>query len=303
MPMMTLAQLRTFLAAARHMSFSRAAEELHLTQPAVSAQIVALETALKARLFDRAGRRLALTDAGRLALVAADDILRRIDQFEGELADLLTPGAGSLKIGASHVVGIYLLPGILAEFRTRYPAADLVVRVDTRHKVVEMVLRGELDLAVIGEGAPESDERLATKSIARDRLVLIAPPQHPLAETGVVTTEVLAELPFVSPAPDSASAETLFQQLHAAGVMLKSVIEMGNIGAVKRAVESGLGVSIISRLAVERELQAGSLVSLTVAGVPLERDLLLCWHQERRFSNLATVFIRFLQKQMRERAA
>ena len=85
--------------------------------------------------------------------------------------------------------------------------------------------------------------------------------------------------------------------------MLKSVIEMGNVGAVKRAVESGLGVSIISRLAVERELQAGSLVSLTVAGVPLERDLLLCWHQERRFSNLATVFIRFLQKQMRERAA
>ena len=114
-------------------------------------------------------------------------------------------------------MGIYLLPGILAEFRTRYPAADLVVRVDTRHKVVEMVLRGELDLAVIGEGAPESDERLATKSIARDR---------PGADRAAAASarrnrrrrrpEVLAELPFVSPAPDSASAETLFQQLHAA---------------------------------------------------------------------------------------
>ena len=300
---MTLAQLRTFLAAARHMSFSRAAEELHLTQPAVSAQIVALENAVKSKLFDRSGRRLALTDAGKLALGAAEDILRRIDQFEGELADLMTPGAGSLKIGASHVVGIYLLPAILAEFRTRYPGADLVVRVDTRHKVVEMVLRGELDLAVIGEGAPESDERLATKAIARDRLVLIAQPQHPLAEAGVVTAEELAELPFVAPAPDSASAETLFQQLRAEGIVLKPVIEMGNVGAVKHAVESGLGVSIISQLAVERELQSGSLVTLTIAGVPLERDLLLCWHQERRFSDLATNFIRFLQKQLKQGAA
>jgi DNA-binding transcriptional LysR family regulator len=301
--MMTLAQLRTFLTAARHMSFSRAAEELHLTQPAVSAQIVALENALKTKLFDRSGRRLLLTDAGKLALSAADDILRRIDQFEGELADLLTPGAGTLKIGASHVVGIYLLPAILAEFRTKYPGAEVVVRVDTRHKVVEMVLRGELDLAVIAEGAPESDERLATKPIARDRLVLIAPPNHPLAEVGVVTPEELTELPFVAPAPDSASAETLFQQLRAEGIALKPVIEMGNVGAVKHAVESGLGISIISHLAVERELESGRLISLTIAGVPLERDLLLCWHQERRFSNLATVFIRFLQKQLREGAA
>src|SRR5512137_2724368 len=190
--MMTLAQLRTFLAAARHMSFSRAAEELHLTQPAVSAQIVALENALKAKLFDRSGRKLTLTDAGRLALSAADDILRRIDQFEGELADLLTPGAGTLKIGASHVVGIYLLPAILAEFRTKYPGAEVVVRVDTRHKVVEMVLRGELDLAVTAERAPESAARLATTPIARDRLVLVAPPSHPLAEVGVVTPEELA---------------------------------------------------------------------------------------------------------------
>jgi DNA-binding transcriptional LysR family regulator len=298
--MMTLAQLRTFLSASRHMSFSRAADELHLTQPAVSAQIVALENALKAKLFDRSGRRLALTDAGRLAVVAAEEILRRVDQLEGELADLLTPGAGTLKIGASHVVGIYLLPAILAEFRTRYPDAELVVRVDTSHKVVDMVLRNELDLGVIGEGTPVHDERLATKPIARDRLVLIAPPQHPLADVGVITPEMLAELPFVTPARDSASAETLFEHLRAVGVTLRPVIEMGNVGAIKRAVESGLGVSIISRLAVERELQAGSLVSLTIAGVPLERALLLCWHHERRFSNLATVFIRFLQKQMRE---
>jgi len=298
--MLTLAQLRTFLSAAHHMSFSRAAEELHLTQPAVSAQIVALETALKARLFDRSGRKLALTDAGRIAATAAEDILRRIDRFESDLADLLTPGAGSLKIGASHVVGIYLLPAILADFRVRYPDADLVVRVDTRHKIVEMVLRNELDLAVIGEGAPVQDERLATKPIARDSLVLIAPPHHPLADAGVITPETLAELPFVSPARDSASAETVFELLRAAGVALRPVIEMGNVGAVKRAVESGLGVSIISRLAVERELRTGSLVSLTIAGVPMERDLLLCWHHERRFSNLATVFIRFIQTKLRE---
>jgi len=301
--MMTLAQLRTFLTASRHMSFSRAAEELHLTQPAVSAQIVALENGLKAKLFERSARKLALTDAGRIAAAAAEEILRRVDQLEGELADLLTPGAGTLKIGASHVVGIYLLPAILAEFRARYPDAELVVRVESSHKVVDMVLRNELDLGVIGEGAPEQDDRLAVKPIARDRLLLIAPPQHPLADQGVITPETLAELPFVTPARDSASAETLFEQLRAVGVTPRSSIEMGNVGAIKRAVESGLGVSIISRLAVVRELESGSLISLTIAGVPLERDLLLCWHHERRLSNLATVFIRFLQKHMKQGAA
>lgn len=301
--MMTLAQLRTFLTAARHMSFSRAAEELHLTQPAVSAQIVALETALKARLFDRSGRKIALTDAGRIAVAAAEDILRRIDQFEGELADLLTPGAGSLKIGASHVVGIYLLPALLADFRLRYPDSELVVRVDTGHKIIEQLLRNELDLALVGSGAALHDERLASKSIARDRLVLIAPPGHPLADAGVVSPEALAELPFVSPARDSASAETLIEHLREAGINLNTVIEMGNVGAVKRAVESGLGVSIISHLAVERELLDGRLVSLSVAGVPFDRDLLLCWHHDRRFSKLATLFLRYLQSHLQEKAA
>lgn len=297
--MMTLAQLRTFLIAARHMNFSRAAEELQLTQPAISAQISALETALKSQLFDRSGRKIALTDAGRVTLAAAEGILARVDQLESELADLMSPGVGSLRIGASHVVGIYLLPALIADFRLRYPEAELSVRVDTSHKIVEQLLRNELDLALIAEGARFQDERLASKPIARDRLVVIAPPAHPLAEQGVISPETLAEQAFVSPARDSASAETLFEQLRSAGISLNTVIEMGNVGAVKRAVESGLGVSIISRLAVERELLDGRLVSLSVHDLSLERDLLLCWQHDRRFSRLATLFLRYIQDRLK----
>ena len=298
--MMTIAQLRTFLSASRHMSFSRAAEELHLTQPAVSAQIVALENSVKAKLFERMGKKIALTDAGRIATVAAEEILRRIDQFESELADLNALGAGSLKIGASHVLGIYLLPSILADFRAQYPNSELVVRVDTTRKIIDMVLRNELDLAVIAEGTPFHDERLAIKPIARDELIVIAPPNHPLAEAGVISPDTLCEAPFVSPARDSASAESMFEQLRTQGITLHSVLEMGNISAVKRAVESGLGISIVSRHAVERELREGLLVSLTINGITLQRDLSLCWHHDRRFSKLATVFIQFIQQQLRD---
>ena len=292
---MTITQLRTFLATARHMSFSRAADELHLTQPAVSAQIVALENSVKTKLFDRMGKKISLTDAGRVTAVAAEDILRRIDEFQAELTDLTELKSGSLKIGASHVVGIYLLPQILADFRKGHPEVELLVRIDSTRHVIDMVLRNELDLAIIGEGSPINDDRLAMKPIACDELIVIAPLDHPLAETGSVTMDELATFPFILPARDSASSESMLEQLRVEGITLHSILELGNVSAIKRAVEQGLGLSIVSRHAVERELKDGRLVSVVISGLRLERHLSLCWHHERRFSKLTTAFIQFIQ--------
>ena len=298
--MMTLSQLRTFRAVARLNSFSRAAEELHLTQPAVSAQIVALENTLKIKLFDRMGKKIALTEPGSAVLACAEDISLRVSQMQRELEDLGELNAGTLHIGASMLVGVYLMPQMLARFRDRYPLVKLVVSVDPARHVIDMTLRNELDIGIVGEGVPVTDERIAIKPVLNDELVVIVPPGHPLAgQVSISATELEGEA-FVMPAKDSAHSESIFEHISAAGIKLNSVMEFGNTGAVKRAVEAGLGISIVSRFAVTRELQDGRLKCLRVSGVKLDRQLLLCWHHGKRFSKLTSAFIQFVQKYMSE---
>ncbi len=297
--MMTLSQLRTFQTVARLNSFSRAAEELHLTQPAVSTQVSALETALKVKLFERMGKKIVLTEPGQVVLSCAEDIHLRIGRMQREMEDLGALNAGHLHVGASLLVGVYLLPEMLVRFQQKYPGVELAVRVEPARQIVDLVLRNELDVGIIGEGTPVTDERLAVKPILRDELIVIVPPKHPLAEAGSISSSELSGLPFVLPAKDSASGHNIHEQITAEGITLHSVMELGNVGAVKRAVEAGMGVSIVSRYAVLRELQDGHLKSLKVTGVTFERQLSLVWHHGKPFSKLTTAFINFVQKQMK----
>ena len=298
MHMMTFSQLRTFEAVARLNSFSRAADELFLTQPAVSAQVLALENALKLKLFDRVGKTFTITESGRVVLRCAQDLHQRVQQMQTELDDLSNLHRGTLRIGASHVVGMYLFPEILSRFRDLYPLVELVVKVQPSRQVIDMLLRGELDIGVIGEGNAVADERIAVKPIMEDELIVIAPPHHPMAEAGSITPAQLSQMPFVFPARDSASGESILDQIHAAGITLHSVLEFGNVGAVKKAVEAGMGVSIVSRFAVTRELQEGRLQCIDVQGLKFHRHVSLCWHNNRPFSNLTTAFVHFVQKQV-----
>jgi DNA-binding transcriptional LysR family regulator len=157
-------------------------------------------------------------------------------------------------------------------------------------------------VAIIGEVARFAGDRIAFKPILQDELIVIAPPHHPLTEAGFISPAELASMPFVLPARDSASGESIHDQIAAAGITLNSVIELGNTGAVKHAVEAGLGISIVSRLAVLRELQEGRLCSLRVSGVTFERQIGLCWHHEKPFSRLTTAFIAFIQTYAKARS-
>ncbi len=297
--MMTFAQLRTFEAVARLNSFSKAANELSLTQPAISAQVVALEAALKVKLFDRVGKTFSITERGKVVLRCAEDLHRRVEQLHRELEDLNDLNKGTLRIGGSQVVGVYLLPGILSRFRTQYPLVELKVQVHTSRQIVEMLLRGELDIGVIGEGMPVADERIAVKPIMRDELIVIAPPEHPIVETGSISPSDLSQMPFVLPSKDSASGESLLDQVHSAGITLHSVLEFGNVGSVKKAVEAGMGISIVSRYAVLRELAEGRLRCVDVRGMHFERPVSLCWHHGRPFSKLTTAFVHFIQRDVK----
>jgi DNA-binding transcriptional LysR family regulator len=289
--MMTLAQLRTFCTVARLNSFSRAAEKLHLTQPAVSAQVVALEDHLKVKLFDRVGKKISLSESGRVVLEAAEAILDRVAALDSELADLRELKTGRVAIGASQVVGGYLLPELLAHFRSQFPGIRLDVRVEPAKRIIEMLVEGEAYIGLIEEGSPIRDERIAVKPVLRDELVLIVPANHVFAQMKSVPPASLRQMPFVLPRRDSASSESLMEQLSAAGISPDSVMELGNIGAVKRAVEAGLGISIVSRLAVAHELEDGRLRTVRLRGLKLERQISMCWHHGRPFSKATEAFI------------
>lgn len=293
--MTTLSQLRTFQTVARLNSFSRAAQELHLTQPAVSAQIGALESALRIRLFERNGKTITLTEPGRIALAGAQDIGARLAQMRRELDELGEVLAGRLQIGASMVAGVYFLPEVLARFRDLYPEAELSLKVAPGRQIIDQIQRNELDVALVGEVAGSIDSHVAFKPILQDELIVVAPPDHPLAEAGVIQLDALAELPFVLPESHSASGESIYDQLRAAGITLRSVIELGNTGAVKHAVMAGLGLSIISHMAVVRELEEGKLCSLRIADLALHRQFGLTWNHEKPFSRLTSAFIGFVQ--------
>lgn len=291
---MTLSQLRTFCTVARLNSFSRAAEKLHLTQPAVSAQVVALEDYLKVKLFDRIGKKISLSEPGRIVLKAGEEILERVTALDRDLADLLELKAGRIAIGASQVVGGYLLPELLARFRGTYPGIALDVRVESARRIVDMLLEGEIDVGVIGEGAPITDERIAVKPVLRDELILIVPASHVFAEMKSIPPTSLTQMQFVLPRRDSASSESLLEQLAVEGIRPDTVMELGNIGAVKRAVEAGLGISIVSRIAVAHELADGRLKTVRLKGMKLERQISLCWYQDKPFSKSTEAFIAFV---------
>ena len=294
--MLTFTQMRTFSSVARLNSFSRAAEELHLTQPAVSGQIVSIEETFKTKLFDRLGRGIVLTESGHLVLAACEDILERVQQLHRDMDSLGELRTGTLHIGASLVVGVYVLPEILARFKEKFPGIDLVVRVDPTRRIVDLIAQGELDLGFIAEGKAIANERLAIRPVMRDDLIVIVPPHHSLAKQKSIDLSDLALHPFVLPAKDSASGDSILDQLKSYGIELGTVLEVGNVSAVKRAVEAGLGISIISRCAVSRELRERKLKSPRLAGVKLFRPLSLCWCHSKRFSSVTTAFIQFLHE-------
>lgn len=296
--MITLGQMRTFQVVARRNSFSKAAAELNLSQPAVSTQILALEKALGVDLFDRVGRKILLTSSGRALLAATDDVLTRIADLRRELRDLGELKAGSLCVGGSQVVGVYLLPDLLATFQKQYPAIQLTVRVEPARQILDLVLDNELDVALIGEGVPLADGRIVRRPVLRDELIVIVPAGHVFAQLPSIPVSRLSRMPFLLPRLDSASSQSLIEQLAAEGIQLQSVLELGNVGAVKRAVEAGLGISIVSHCAVQHELADGRLRSVQIADVDLQRQISLVWHGGRPLSRPGSAFVDHVARQL-----
>jgi DNA-binding transcriptional LysR family regulator len=287
---MTLRQFEVFLAVARARSFRRGAETLHLSQPALSQHVRELEGALGARLFDRLGRTVHMTEAGRILEEHATRLFATLADARHAIADLQGLERGTLSIGASTTPGIYVLPGVLGAFRERHPAIEVTLQLGNSEQVQALVRAGELDLGVVGDdGASPTEASLAAR--IEDELVLVVGPTHAWARRRDIRPAELASQPLLLREPGSATRQVTERALARAGVPYRPGMMLPHTEAIKQSVLAGLGVAFVSVYAIQGEQATGSLRALRVRGLRIVRHFHLIHHARRRPSAAARAFM------------
>jgi DNA-binding transcriptional LysR family regulator len=277
---MNLNHLAIFHAVAQAGSMTLGAERLDISQPAVSKQVQELEGALGIQLFDRIGRRVHLSQAGELLADYARRLFALAHEAEAAMADVRAVGRGRLVVGASTTIGTYLLPGVVAAFWRRHPKVELLVEIENTEQVHRRLAGLELDVGLT-EGFVEEEE-LDAEIFHRDELVVIAPPGHRLVGNPRVPRSAVREEPFILREPGSGTRAVEERALARLKLPVRVVMALGSTEAIKRVVAEGVGLAIVSRLAVHAECAAGTLAVLPVAGLPIERPLHLVRRKGRR---------------------
>jgi DNA-binding transcriptional LysR family regulator len=265
-----VAHLRTLQAIARHGSFSRAAQALNLTQPAVSMQVRHLEQALGSPLLERVGKRAFPTRAGEVLLAHADRALRELETGVERVQELRGVVAGRVRLGTSASISIYLLPPALRRFRARYPETEVVIVTGNAAEITRAVVANELDVGIVS--LPVRDRELGVSPFFRDELVAIAPRERQWRKTRVVDAPALARHPLILFEAGATLRRIIDAWFHRAGVSPRSPMELGNTEAIKKLVEAGLGLSITSWFSVASEVRARTLTAIHLAP-PLERQI------------------------------
>lgn len=264
-------RLKVFYQVAKQLSFTKAAETLHMTQPAVTFQVRQLEEQFNTRLFDRTHNRISLTPAGELIQERAGQIFDLYAEMENSVAMLTGEVSGSLTIGASTTIAEYMLPALLGDFKRHHPDVKLHLKVSNTEGIVSMVENNELDLGVVE--APVGNKNLQVETCRNDRLVAIVPLDHPLAGCETVKIQELMGYPYICREEGSGTRVVIDDYLFVHGVLpenLDIVMELGNPEAIKGAVEAGLGISILSEATLIKECKLGTLVSIPL-DPPLDR--------------------------------
>ena len=289
----SLRKLDIFVSVATLESVTGAAEKLSLSQSAVSMALADLENRYSEPLFHRRGRKLLLNDRGRMLLPLARNILEQAADFEQLLSLSTSEPVGRLQIGASTTIGNYLLPLLMAEFSRRYPQAQISLQVNNSEIIARALDEGELDLALI-EG-PCHIRHLERHDWRSDELVVICGGVHPWAAQGRVDRRKLQTADWIVRERGSGTREIFEQALGVPLTQLSSVVELGHTEAIKKAVEAGSGVSCLSRLAVQRELEQGWLVEITTP-LKLKRTLSLLLPYQCRPSPLLKACLDLLRR-------
>ncbi len=285
---MNLHLLRIFAVVAEQGSFSKAAELLYISQPAVSKSVQELERQLDQTLLDRSGRKVTLTEAGVLMYRHAQQIFALERSAETALQQLRGLETGRLSLGASQTIGTYLLPPILGAFHRRYPGIQLSLEIGNTQQIVEQLSKGVLDTAFV-EG-PVDKAGLVIQPWRTDRMVVIAAPDHALVTQPSVRFDRLLAEPFVIRESGSGTRAVLETWLEDHGVQIQIAMELGSNEAVKNAVSAGLGIAVISEATIPISLKAGMLALLEVPDFVLTRSLTQVAVEGRPSSPALTAF-------------
>ena len=289
----TLHQLRTFRAVAEQLSFSAAAHELSISQPSVSYQVKELEAVLGLPLIDRLGKRVRLTEAGEVLYEYARRTLTLLDEATLVMEQMRGIERGTLRVGASTTVGIYVIPLALGAYKKLHPNLALSLEIGARETLQERVKRGVLDLAVLS--LPIADPDLESTSFMDDELVMVVPAGHTLAGRSRLTLRDFTGESFLMREPGSGTRIAVEMASRRAGVSLQVGMELGSNGAIKHAVEAGLGVAVLSSHAIELERRGGALVVVDIQGFPILRPWNIVHLRRRQLPSAVSQFIEFLR--------
>lgn len=292
---MNLDHLKAFHRVAVAGSFTRAAQELFLTQPAISMQIQALETALKVRLFDRSHRKISLTSEGDVLFSYTRRLFDLFDEVQSVFQDVSGLQAGKLSFGASAVMGTYFLTQFIGIFNKRYPRVEFDIRIANSHQVLENVINGEIELGIAGRAL--TPPQLTRVFLHREPYVVVAAPDSPLARTGeMVSLSELMSASFVlreRGARARVKLSSWFREVAGYDIH-ESSVTISSLEATKRLVASGFGVTALPRIAVAEELARGALVKLEVQNFDLVIDYHLFYQTGRSLSRAARGFLSLL---------
>lgn len=292
MKQVTFHQLKVFEVTARRGSFTRAAEELFLTQPTVSIQMKQLTKAVGLPLFEQVGKRLYLTEAGRALLSTCQDIFERLDQFEMTVSDLQGLQQGQLRLSVV-TTAKYVIPRLLGPFCQQYPGIDVALIVTNHENILER-LKENLDDLYIPSQVPEMMD-VFSQPFLENPLVVIASRHHLLAGTGDIPIERLNNESFIMREPGSGTRQAVEQLFDAHNISIRVRLELGSNEAIKQAVAGGLGISVLSRHCMALEGQTGQIAILNVEGFPIPRHWHIVHPKGKHLSVVAQTFFKYLQ--------
>ncbi|MFZ5943852.1 MAG: selenium metabolism-associated LysR family transcriptional regulator [Bacillota bacterium] len=290
--------IRVFLTVVDKKSFSKAAKALFLTQPAVSFQIQMLEEYYGTRLFDRVSRNITLTEAGHLLLKYANQMSKYQSELEREMQELTGTIKGRLLIGASTTIGEYIAPYLLGAFKKKYPEVELSLEVGNTEDIETKIHDTSLDIGLV-EG-PVSSKDIETDVFLKDQLVLIVSHDHPWAQQDKISVFELDKFPFISREKGSGTRIETEHHLKKTGFVannLNVIMELGSTSAIKAAVESGLGISIISKWAAKEKVKMKQLAQLGFKEDSFEREFTFIYHKKKFRTQAAEEFLRFIKSE------
>ncbi|MFT4713166.1 MAG: DNA-binding transcriptional LysR family regulator [Candidatus Azotimanducaceae bacterium] len=286
--MIDLEGIKAFIAVAETRSFSMAAGRLHLTQPAVSKRIALLESQMKVRLFDRIGRTVNLTEAGRELAPRARHILTSIEDTHRAISNLSGEVTGQLALATSHHIGLWRLPNILRRYTELYPQVNLDLRFMDSEVAHEQIVQGNLELGVITL-APTQHNRLTSTRLWVDELKFVCSPEHPLASSNEITLETLSRFPAILPDMSTFTGRIVKQLFETESLSLNVSMSTNYLETIKMLIGVGLGWSVLPKSMLDSSLQI-----LNLPGVEIHRDLGVIHHVQRTLSNAANSFLKMI---------